>query len=431
MGVSGERLAIVEGIRTPFSKAGGYLSKLSADILGAFILKELMLRVSVGKDCVDEVIAGNVSQPSHAANIAKVIAIRAGFPDKVPAYTVHRNCASGAEALSSAYAKLLSGDSNIIAICAVESMSNIPFMYSHKMKHFFEKMNRARTLAKKLKLIASLRFSDFKPVVALLDGLTDPTTNLIMGKTAEILAKTFGISREDQDKFALRSHSNAILAEKNQRFLEEIVPISNYEDDDMLLSDDGPRYSSTMESLAKLAPYFDKINGTVTVGNSCQITDGAVSALVMLESKAKEIGLKPLGYVSSYAYAGLDPSQMGLGPVYATAKVLKKTGLSLDDIGLFEINEAFSAQVLAVLKAFSSKKFANEELNLTNSLGDISMETLNVNGGAIALGHPVGATGLRIIITLLRELAYRKQHRGLATMCIGGGQGGAFIVEVE
>jgi acetyl-CoA C-acetyltransferase/acetyl-CoA acyltransferase len=269
------------------------------------------------------------------------------------------------------------------------------------------------------------------PIIGVQVGLTDPVCGLNMGQTAEVLAREFHVTREEQDQFALASHQKATAAITAGRFGEEIVPLPippKYEKAQLV--DDGPRANQDMAALQKLKPYFDKVAGTVTVGNACPITDGAGAVLVMAESHAKALGLAPLGYMRDFAYAGLDGRRMGLGPVYATAKLLDKTGLSMKDFELIELNEAFSAQVIACQRAAASAEFAKTHLNRSQALGEIRSDILNVNGGAVALGHPVGATGTRLVITLLKELRRRKLQRGLATLCIGGGQGAALALEV-
>ncbi|MCH7989135.1 MAG: thiolase family protein, partial [Planctomycetes bacterium] len=279
-----------------------------------------------------------------------------------------------------------------------------------------------------------IRPADLKPEIGIKLGLTDPVTGMMMGDTAEKLAREFHITREEQDEFALRSHQRAAEAWQEGRLETETMTVYPEPDSRPIQSDDGFRKNQSTEALGKLKPYFDRRWGTVTVGNSCQITDGATALLVMEAEHAKALGFKPLGKVHSYAYAGCDPERMGLGPVFATAKVLKSSGLKLKDMQLIELNEAFAVQVLACLKCFESPpKDCLEAAGLNGSaselLGAVDMEKVNVNGGAIALGHPVGSTGARLILTLLKELERRDQDLGLATLCIGGGQGGAVIVE--
>ena len=426
------RLAIVDGIRTPFCKAGGKLKDVQADDLGAFAVKELMARTGFPANEIDEVIFGNVAQPIHAANIARVIALKAGLPSDLLAYTVHRNCASGMQAFTSAAEKIGAGEAEVLLVGGTESMSNIPLMYGPQMTELFYRLNKARTLTQKLNTLASFRLSFLKPVVALEQGLTDPICGEIMGLTAERLSRDFQITREQQDQYALESHRRASKAMASGWFDAEIVAIPvppRYAD--IQHGDEGPRPKQSMEDLQKLKPYFDRKTGTVTVGNSSQVTDGAAAALVMPEEKSQAMGLRPLGYLHSYAYAALAGDRMGLGPAYATAKLFDKTGFTLDDFDLIELNEAFAAQVLACEHAFASHEFAQMHLGRDQALGVIDPGKLNVNGGAIALGHPVGATGARLIVTLLKELKKRGLHRGLATLCVGGGQGAALALEVN
>ncbi len=426
-----ERIAVLDGVRSPFGKAGSDLKHVSADDLAARVLRHVMLGVSVDYNDVDEVIIGNVAQPSNAANISRVAALKAGFPDAIPAYTVQRNCASGMESISTAINQLMAQEADTIVAGGTESMSNIPFLYRPEMKSFFEQLMRSKSLLDKIRTLSRFKLSHLKPVIGLVDGLTDPVCGQIMGITAENLAREFRISRQEQDVYALDSHRKAVKAMELGVFKDEIVPIeigNGYSN--LFESDNSPRMDQSMEMLAKLRPYFDRHNGTVTVGNACPITDGAAMVVLKRESDVKKLGLQPMGYISGYAYAGLEPHRMGLGPVYATSKLFQKMDMQLSDIDLVEMNEAFSAQILANVRAFESPEFAKTFLNQENPLGELDMTRFNVNGGAIALGHPVGATGTRLIITLLKELRRRNKQRGLATLCVGGGQGGSFVVEV-
>lgn len=432
-----ERIAIISGYRSPMTKAGGALKNLSAHDLGARIVKEVVLKSNIPADKIDEVIIGNVAQPAEAANIARVIALKAGLNQKIPAFTVHRNCASGMEAITSAAAKILTGEAQIILAGGVESMSNIPLFFNRKMTSLFGSLMKAKTIGQKLKAIISFRPEFLQPIIGIEQGLTDPVSGLIMGCTAEVLAKDFKISRNSQDQFALASHQKAEAATDNGIFKEEIIPVFNNDENNskMINEDEGIRRKQKIEDLVRLKPYFEKNTGTVTVGNSSQITDGAAAMILMSESKAKELSkelnLEILGYLKAFSYAGLEPQRMGLGPVFATSKVFDKTGLTLNDIDLIEINEAFAAQVLACLAAFESDEFAKKHLAKEKAIGKINTEILNVNGGAVALGHPVGMTGARIVIHMLRELKRRNKNRGLATVCIGGGQGAALILEAN
>ena len=431
--MNNERIAVISGYRSAMGKAGGALKNISASDLGARVLHEVVLKSDIDPQLIDEVVIGNVAQPADSANIARVIALKAGLPEKIPAFTVHRNCASGMEAFTTASCKLRNGESQVIAVGGVESMSNIPLLYGKKMTELFTKLARAKTIGQKLAAISSFRLHFLKPIVGIQQGLTDPISGLLMGCTAENIARDFSISREIQDQFALNSHKKAQIAQEKGIFDEEIVAIHNNDPkkSKMIDQDEGIRKNQKIEDLMRLKPYFERVTGTVTVANSSQVTDGAAFAILMTESKAKELGLKPLGYITNYAYHGLDPAVMGLGPVYSTEKLLRNSKYKLSDFDLIELNEAFAAQAIGCIQAFSSKKFANDHFGLSNSIGEIDENKLNVNGGAIALGHPVGMTGARIIIHLLRELKRRNKNLGLATLCIGGGQGGSVALEVE
>lgn len=430
-----ERIAIISGYRSPMTKAQGALKKLTASELGARIVSEVVLRSKIDANKIDEVIIGNVAQPADSANIARIIAMKAGLPKHIPAFTVHRNCASGMEAFTTASSKILNNEAEIILAGGVESMSNIPLFYGKKMTEIFARLAKARSIGEKIAIIKDFRLSMLTPVIGLLEGLTDPISGLIMGCTAENVARDFQITRAKQDEFSLRSHILANQATNAGIFRQEIIAVFNNDENNsqMIEEDEGIRKDQKIEDLQKLKPYFEKNTGTVTVGNSSQITDGACFAILVKESKAKEIlgenSGEILGYLSDFAYAGVEPSRMGLGPVFATQKLFAKTKLNFKDIDLIELNEAFSAQVLGCLEAFNSEKFCQENFSNPKFFDKINHEIVNVNGGAIALGHPVGMSGARIIVHLLRELKRRGKNRGLASLCIGGGQGGACIVE--
>ena len=422
-----ERIAIIDGLRSPVAKANGKLNDVSADTLGAIITKELVLRNNLKYEQFDEVIIGNVAQPANSANIARVMAIKAGFPQSTPAYTVHRNCASSMQSISSAIEKINSNQGDLYLVGGMESMSNIPLLYSDELRNLITKFTYARSLGEKLKLLATFRPSFLKPTVGLIAGLTDPISGKIMGITAENLANEFKISREEQDLYALNSHLKAQKAIESGRLKDEIHPIMTK--NASIIDDDGIRFNQTIEALSKLNPIFDRLSGTVTAGNSSQVSDGACSMIVCTESKARELNLEPIGFIKDYAYAGLDAHRMGLGPVYATKKLFDKTGVSLKDIDLIELNEAFAAQVIANLKAFKSEEFCKKTFN-SSAIGEIDESILNVNGGAIAIGHPVGMSGARIVLTALKELKRRNNKLALATLCVGGGQGASFLLEV-
>ena len=427
-----QRIAIIDGIRSPFTKAGGPMKNIQADDMGAVVTEELLLRTGIDPGSIDEVVFGNVAQPAHAANIARIISLKAGIPESVTCHTVHRNCASGMQAITAAATEILAGQAKIVLAGGTESMSNIPLLVGPKMTAFFASMMKAKTLPQKLATLTRFRPSFLQPVIGLKLGLTDPVCGLNMGETAEVLAREFKITRSQQDEFALVSHQRATKAVEQGRLAEEIMPVVLPPDyAKAQQQDDGPRPGQTLEALGKLKPYFDRHAGTVTVGNACPVTDGAAAVIMMSEENAKSQGLEPMGYLSAWAYAGLGGNRMGLGPTYATAKLLDKTGMSLDEFELVELNEAFAAQVIANEMACASTEFAKKYLNRDKPLGELDRDRLNVNGGAIALGHPVGATGTRLVITLLKQLRRANLNKGLATLCIGGGQGAALALEVQ
>ena len=423
-----DRIAIVDGIRTPFSKMGANFNKLSAQELGRIATRELIERMGLDVKLIDEVIFGCVGQPADAANIARVIALLAGIPKTTPAYTVHRNCASGIEAVVQAAIKIRAGEGSFYLTGGTESMSNIPFFLSKEYQEILTEISRAKTLPVKLQGFAKIRPHHFLvPKIGLQLGLTDPVCGLNMGQTAEVLAKEFGITRREQDEFSLASHQKAIASRAILR--EEIVPVipgPKYKE--AVVDDNGPREGQTIEALAKLKPFFEKGTGTVTAGNSSQITDGACAILVVSESRAKQLGMKPLGYIRSFAFAGVEPNRMGIGPAHAIPMALKKAGMKLSDMQAIEINEAFAAQVIACQRALASEKFA-KEFGYEGYTGTIDHEQLNVHGGAIALGHPVGTTGARLILTMLKHLNRANLNTGIISLCIGGGQGAAMVLE--
>ncbi len=410
-------VVIVDGVRTPYCKAGTLLTAVSAVDLGRIAVVELLARTSLDPDVVDEVIVGNIAQPPEAVNIARVIALRAGLPERVPAYTVARNCGSGLQAIADACLRIVAGQAETVIAGGVESMSNIPFFFPREGQARVTEVVTGRSALAKLRAASKLRPQHFKPVVGLEVGLTDAVCGLNMGETAELLAKELHVSREEQDAFALRSHQRATAA--RGALADEIVfvPVPpGYQT--MATQDNGIREHQTLDALAKLRPYFDRRFGSVTAGNASQITDGGAAVLVMAAPKAAALGYRPLGKVRAFAFAGVDPARMGLGPAVATPLALQKAGVAWHDIELCEINEAFAAQVLA-----------NARLWPNAVGGELDWDRTNVNGGAIALGHPVGSSGTRLVLTLLKEMRRRGAGLGLATLCIGGGQGGAMVLE--
>jgi acetyl-CoA acetyltransferase family protein len=421
-------IAILDGVRTPFAKAYGPLASVSVQELGRIATTAVLQRSGLRPDQVDQVVFGNVAMPPDAANVARVIALLSGIQRDRIAHTVQRNCASGMESITTAAQLIQLGEAHTIVAGGVESMSRIPLLYNREATELYLRLGRAKSWRQRLGTLLSFRPRHFKPVIGVQLGLTDPVCGLIMGDTAENLVQDFHLTRQEQDAFALESHRRAADAQKRGVLAEEITPVPAEVAGRPVTEDVGLRKDQTLEALARLKPYFQK-NGTVTVGNSSQITDGAAALIVRPGGEVRAEGRRPLGYLRAFAYAGCDPARMGLGPVFATSKLLQKTGLRLQDIDLVEMNEAFAAVVLANEKAFASEQFAREYLGRNEALGALDRSRLNVNGGAIALGHPVGATGTRLVLTLLKELRRRNLRRGLATLCVGGGQGAALLVE--
>lgn len=420
---------IVGAKRTPQAKAGTDMKDVAAPYLGAYLIRHLVDQANIENTAVDEVIIGNVGNPPKYPNIGRVIALEAGLHKKTSGYTVHRNCASGLEAVSQGFLKIASGRSEIIAVGGVENMSQMPLIYSEEMTELFINVMKAKAVGDKLKALSQFRPPYLSPIIAIEQGLTDPFCGLNMGQTAELLAREFGITREQQDEFAVRSHQLALKAKEEGRWDDEILPLIVGDKLNKLLSHDvGPREGSSVEKLAKLKPYFDRKSGTVTVGNACPITDGGSALLLVSEDALKKYDLEPMARIVDYHFHGLEPERMGMGPLLAMDGVFKRTDMTLEQMDLVEINEAFAAQVLAVQKAMVDKEAAGR-FGIEKAWGEIPDEKFNVNGGAIAMGHPVGSTGSRLVVTLTHELARRKAKYGVASLCIGGGQGGAIIVE--
>ncbi len=439
-------VVIVEGVRTPFAKSGTKLKTVHAALLGQAALKELIARANLNVDVVDEVIIGNTGSPSDAVNISRVVALNSGVPMKVSAMTVHRNCASALEAITTGFERIKSGTMDTVLAGGTENMSQMPLIVPPAISSIIERLGSAKTTPAKLAALwawfradlsqikemvttAPMAKTKYKPIIALVEGLTDPFVGMNMGMTAEVIAKEFNIGRREQDEYALRSHQKAVAS--RAKLAEELTPFYLPPDyKETLTEDSGPREGQTIEALTKLKPFFDKNTGTITAGNSCPITDGAAMMLLMSREKAESLGYKPLARIRGYGYAGLEPERMGMGPAYSTPVALRRAGVSMKEIGLVELNEAFAAQVMACQKAFDSDEFGKKQ-GLPGKIGELRSEILNVNGGAIALGHPVGATGTRLVLTLMKEMRRRHVEFGLATLCIGGGQGGSVIIENE
>ena len=408
-------LFIIAGIRTPFIRMGTDFDGLSAADLGREVCSALLTSTDIDPGQLAEVIFGCVAQPPDSANVARVIALRAGVPQHVPAATVHRNCASGMESITTAHQRMAAVKGDLFLVGGTESMSRVPLFYPHATNAKFNSLSRAKDLMGKLRAIAAFKPVDFKPEIGLQLGLTDPFSGMIMGDTAELLSREYGIDRAMQDAFAAASHRKALAAREQVK--DEITPV--FVNGKAITADNGIRDDSTVEKLAKLKPIFDRQTGTVTAGNSSQITDGAVALLVGSEEAAKRIGIDPVGRLVSYAYAGCDPSRMGLGPVPAMVLAREQHGLAPADADVVEINEAFAAQVLAVLA----------ELRKRGDGYEIPEEKINRWGGSIALGHPVGATGARLVLTALHQLHVNGGKNALVSLCVGGGQGAALWLE--
>lgn len=388
-------VVIVAAVRTPIGSFGGSLKDISTVELGSLVIKNAIERAGLEPEQVDEVIMGNVLGAGLGQNVARQMSVHAGVPVTVPAFTINKVCGSGLKAVQLAVQAVLCGDAEVVVAGGAENMSQAPYILPNQ--RWGSRMGNATVVDTMLQ-----------------DGLTDGFEDYHMGITAENVAEQYGITREDQDSFALQSQKRAVAAVESGRFKEEIIPVEipQRRGEPLVFdTDEFPRKDVSLEGLSKLRPAFQK-DGSVTAGNSSGINDGAAAVVVMSAEKAKELGVPVLATIKSYASAGLDPKVMGCGPIYASRKALEKAGLTVADLDLVESNEAFAAQACAVAK----------ELNL-------DLEKVNVNGGAISLGHPIGASGCRILVTLLHEMQKRDAKRGLVTLCIGGGMGTALIVE--
>jgi len=418
-------IVVVAGLRSPLGKMGGCLSTLTAVELASLVTRELLAQQSFDATQLNHVIIGNVIQPSDAPNIARVIALNSDIPQHIPAYTVHRNCASGMQAVTDAAMMIQSGRADVVLAGGVESMSFSPFLWQDKLRLALSGLQTARNISAKSKALLQLCKAPWKPRIALLEGLTDPTVGMSMGQTAEILSREYDISRQNQDEFALQSHQRAAQAWQCGWYEHEVMTLYAPPSLHAVVGDEGIRAEQSMPALAKLKPVFDRPLGSVTAGNSSQLTDGATMLLLSHREKAEAEGWDILGYVHDWAWSGCDPKRMGLGPAFASEKLLAAHDLTMKNMDRVEINEAFAAQVLATLRMLEK-----------SAVGAPEMSRLNIKGGAIAMGHPVGMTGARLILSTLRQLKEDNQHDlhsglGLASLCIGGGQGGAVLLGVE
>lgn len=424
----GRRVAIIDGCRTPFAKSGTDFKDVTAVELGKAAVRELIARTELDVEQVDHVVYGTVVQSVQEPNIAREVTLGAGLPARVPSFTVGRACASSNQAITSAAEQIALGLADVIIAGGAESLTDIPILASPELRNALVRASKARSLGERLQAFRGLKLRNLQPIAP---AIAEPTTGLTMGESAEKMAKENGITREEQDRWAFRSHHLAAAATADGRLTREIAPFyvpPKYEQ--VVTSDNGIRSDSTLEKLATLKPVFDRKYGSVTAGNASPLTDGASAVLLMSEDKAKELGYKPLGYIRSYSYAALDPNdQLLQGPVYAAPVAFDRAGLTMKDIGLLEVHEAFAAQVLSNLQWFDSDKIARERLGRDKAIGLPPEDRINVMGGSIAIGHPFGATGGRLTVTLLNEMRRRGEQFGMISVCAAGALGFVMIVE--
>ena len=421
------RVYVVDGARTPFLKARQGLGPFTGGDLAVNAGRALLLRQPFEATAFDEVIVGAAMPSADEANIGRVVSLRLGCGDKVPAWTVMRNCASGLQALDTAALNIIAGRSSLVLAGGTDAMSHAPLLYGPAMVNWLAAWYAAKGVGQKAALAVKFRLGQLAPVIAILRGLTDPIVKISMGSTAEIVAKRFGITRQMMDEFAVESHRRTAFAQDNGRLTE--VEAMYGPDGTVYSQDDGVRRDSSVEKLAKLKPVFDRTYGNVTAGNSSQVTDGAAMLILASEDVVNEYALKPLGRVVDANWGALDPAEMGLGPVHAITPMLMRNGFTWNDIDAAEINEAFAAQVLGCLAAWESDDYCKQYLGLDRAFGAPDREKLNVDGGAIAIGHPIGASGARVVLHVLKVLERTGGKRGVASLCIGGGQGGAMLLE--
>ena len=421
-----EPVYVVDGARTPFLKARGEPGPFSAGDLAVGAGTPLLARQNFSPEQFDEVILGCAMPSPDEPNIGRIVALRLGCGDKVPGWTVMRNCASAMQALDSAARNIALGRADLVLAGGTESMSRAPILFNDTMVKWLADMSRAKSAPDKIKQILKLRPGHFAPVIGLLKGLTDPIVGLNMGQTCEVIANRFGISREAMDAFASRSHHRLAAAIDEGR-MDEVLPIYDTRGK-AHETDDGLRRDSDPAKLATLKPFFDRRVGLVTPGNSSQITDGAVLLILASGRAVEEHSLPVLGRILDSEWGALDPAEMGLGPVYASTPILQRQEMGLADVDYWEINEAFAGQVLACIAAWEDEDYCREQLGLDGALGTLDQDRLNTDGGAISIGHPVGASGARIVLHALKVLQQTGDDHAIATLCIGGGQGGAMLL---
>jgi acetyl-CoA C-acetyltransferase len=421
------RAYVVDGARTPFLKARGRPGPFSASDLAVAAGRSLLARQPIDPQELDEVILGCAMPSPDEPNIGRIVALRLGCGNLVPGFTVMRNCASAMQALDTAARNIWLGRADLVLAGGTEAMSRAPVLFNDDMVNWLADLARAKAPLDKALHLTRLRPKHLSPVIALIKGLTDPVVGMNMGQTCEVIAHRFGIDRKEMDRFAARSHQRLAAAFDEGR-MDEVVALYDpsgraHEEDD------GMRRDSTPEKLATLKPFFDRKVGQVTAGNSSQITDGAAVLLLASESAVKKHKLEVLGVIEDCEWAALDPAEMGLGPAHASAPLLQRHGLALDDIDYWEINEAFAGQVLACIAALDDADYCKTHFDLDQAVGRIGEDKLNLDGGAIAAGHPVGASGARIVLHALKVLERQGGGTAVATLCIGGGQGGAMLLK--
>jgi acetyl-CoA C-acetyltransferase len=423
---------LIDGARSPFLKSKNRPGPFSAGDLATQAGKTLLARQKFAPTELDEVILGCAAPSVDEVNIGRVAALRMGCGEKVPGWTVMRNCASGMQALDSGVNSILAGRSSLVLAGGVDALSRAPLLYNNKMVDWFSDLATKRSSGEKAGQFLKLPFGALlNPVIGIMKGLTDPMVGLLMGQTAENLAHRFGITRQQMDEYSVRSHQRVARAQEEGTLAPgggEVEALYDPKGNTYGL-DDGVRKDASLPNLAKLKPFFDRKYGNVTPGNSSQITDGAAWLILASEEAVKKHSLTPMGMILDSQWAGLDPAQMGLGPVHAATPILQRNGLKLDGLDYWEINEAFAAQVLGCLAAWKDEKYCKEQLELPSALGELNQDRLNVDGGAVALGHPVGASGARIVLHMLKLLKRKNAKKGMASICIGGGLGGAMLLE--
>ena len=424
------RVAVVRGLRTPFAKSGTHYARLSALDLGKLVVAELVERSGIDANSVQEVVFGNVIPSVKAPNIAREIVLGTALPRKIPGYTVGKACTSANQAITAAADMIFRGYADTVIAGGSESLSDVPILFSKNFSEALVGASKQKSVGGKLGAFSKVRIKDLAPDAP---AIAESTTGLTMGESAELMAKANGISREAQDKFALQSHHRAAEATASGRFKDEVMTVvvpPGYEN--VVETDNLIRGDSTLEQMAKLRPVFDRKYGSITAGNASPLTDGAAAVLLMSEEKAKALGIKPIGFIKSYAYAATDPfDQLLQGPVFALPTALERAKVKLEDIKIIEMHEAFAAQVLSNIQWIGSKKIAQEKLGRSEPVGDVDPEKINRTGGSIALGHPFGATGARIVTTVCNELQRTGEQYGLVTVCAAGGMGVAMVLERE